>query len=201
MSHPTRALAFPSHFHPWSAVASLAATAILLFGLGPPARAAGIVVGDLPGTNGRWQSGRANVNAPASEVQHWFSDYNTWPQHFPDVQWAQGRGVTADGRQIVRFRSKVLGRTLTIRTRETRGLISYEGEGKDVTTQGKIYISPAGSNASVVDMQTTGEVHGIAGAVASEAYKRKKAIRKITVDLNAIVNLANERAGTQRPSG
>jgi hypothetical protein len=168
-----------------------------------PARAtaASITVGDLPGTGGHWQAGRATVNAPAAEVQHWFSDYATWPQHFPDVQWAEGRGVTPDGRKIVRFRSKVLGRTLTIRLRETRGLITYDGEGKDVVTQGKIYISPAGPSASVVDMQTTGEVHGIAGALASEEYKRKKAIRKITVDLNAIVDLANARAGTNRPRG
>jgi hypothetical protein len=151
-----------------------------------------VVVGDLPGTDGNWQAGEVTVAAPAHEVQSWFSDAPAWPKRFPDDQWATDKGRGSDGRKTVEFRSKVLGRNMTLHIKEQPGLIAYDGQGKDVNTQGKIFITPLGPDKTKVVMQTTGEVHGAAGVFAGKGMKRKKAIAKLTSDLNAVVKLANE---------
>ena len=149
-----------------------------------------VAIGDLPGTHGSWQEGQVIVAAPASEVQRWLSDTRTWPSRFPDVQWTQELGTTSDGRRIVRFRSRTIGRPLTVRLRERPGLIAYDGEGKDVTTQGKNWIEPLGRDRTRVVMQTSAEVHGALGAFVSAKMKRERARRKLARDLDAIVKLA-----------
>ncbi len=150
-----------------------------------------VAIGDLPGTNGAWQEGEVVVAAPAGTVQRWLSDTADWPAHFPDVQWSRQLGTTPDGRRVVRFRSRVIGRPLTIRIREQPGLIAYDGEGKDVTTRGKNYIEPLGDGRTRVVLQTTSEVHGALGAFVSDKTKRERARRKLAADLDALVKLAN----------
>ena len=99
-------------------------------------------------------------------------------------------GTSADGRTIVRFRSRIIGRTMTIRIRQSHAGSEYDGEGKDVTTQGKIRLDPVDARQTRVTMQTTSEVHGLAGAFASEGMKRDRARKKLRSDLEALRGLA-----------
>jgi carbon monoxide dehydrogenase subunit G len=149
-----------------------------------------VTVGDLPGTDGQWQRGEAVVAAPPAVVQRWLGDYAAWPSRFPDVEWAQERGMDQEGRAVVRFRSRIVGRTMTIRVHDQPGLITYDGEGKNVVTQGKIYVEPAPGGTRVI-MQTTADVHGLAGAFATANLKRSRAFKKLRADLSALVQLGN----------
>jgi len=160
-----------------------------------------VVVGDLQGSNGRWQVGEVTVAAPADQVQRWFTEVERWPARFPDDVSSRNLGRAPDGRRVAELRSRALGRTLTLRLHEQRGLITYDGAGKDVTTQGKIYITPVGPGVTRVIMQTTGELHGAAGVFAGEGTKRKRAYKKLSADLNALVRLANQRASMPRSGG
>lgn len=157
-----------------------------------------VVIGDLPGSGGRWQSGEVVVDAPAAKVQQWLSDAADWPARFPDVRWSKQVGSTSDGRRVVRFQSRAIGRTLTIRIREKPGLITYEGEGKDVTTRGKNYIEPLGGGRTRVVLQTTAEVHGALGAFVSDKMKRDRAQRKLSADLRALVDLAGKHGASSQ---
>jgi hypothetical protein len=160
-----------------------------------------IRVGDLPGTSGTWQFGEVTVAAPADQVQRWFSDAARWPARFPDDEWVQLVGTTPDGARIVRFRSRIIGRTLTLRLREQPGAIVYEGEGKDVTTRGKIFIERLGDQRTRVVLQSTSEVHGAAGIFASKKMRRERSQRKFRDDLAAVVRLSNAWAAAQRRGG
>jgi hypothetical protein len=160
-----------------------------------------VSVGDLPGTDRRWQMGQVTVPVPAPVVQRWFSEADHWAARFPDDKWARDLGRTPDGRHVAEFHSNAIGRTLTVRMREQQGLITYDGSGKGITTQGKIFIEPAGPGQTKVIMQTTGELRGFAGAFAPESVKRKRAIKKLTADLNALVRLSNEYAAAARQKG
>jgi hypothetical protein len=160
-----------------------------------------ITVGDLAGTGGHWQFGTVTVAAPADEVQRWFSDASRWSVRFPDTEWAQSLGVGPDGRRIVRFRSRVIGRPLTLHMSETRGAIFYDGEGKDVTTQGKIFIERLGPTRTRVLLQSTSEVHGAAGIFASLNARRQRAYRKFRADLSSVVRLSAQWAAAQRRGG
>jgi carbon monoxide dehydrogenase subunit G len=160
-----------------------------------------VTVHDLPGTDGRWQAGEVVVAAPAAQVQAWLQDARNWPARFPDVQSAEELGSTPDGRHIIRFRSRVLGRTMTVRVREQPGLIEYEGEGKNVTTQGKQIIEAVDDRHTRVIMQTSADVHGALRMFVNDNMKRDRARRKLTADLNALVQLTHATASTPRPGG
>jgi hypothetical protein len=175
-------------------VTSLAASALAL-----PLNT--VSVGDLPGTNGSWQVGEVTVAAPPDEVQRWFSEATQWAPRFSDDAWSRDLGHAPDGTHVAEFYSRVLGRALTVRLREQPGLIAYDGSGKGITTQGKIYIMPAGPGRTRVVMQTSGQLHGALGAVVSERMKRKRALNKLEADLNAVVRLANSYATTRRRGG
>jgi carbon monoxide dehydrogenase subunit G len=155
-------------------------------------------VGDLPGTNQDWQEGQVVVAAPAAEVQRWFTDASQWAARFPDDSDVRDYGRMADGRHVVRFHSNALGRTLTVAMTEQPGLITYEGKGKDVKTHGKIYIQPLGPSLTRITMQTTGELHGIAGVFGTENMKRSRALKKLSSDLYAAVRLSKAYAATPR---
>lgn len=150
-----------------------------------------VSIGDLPGSDGRWQQGEVVVPAPAARVQAWLSDAGGWPGRFPDVEWARELGTTPDGRRVVRFRSHAIGRPMTIRIRERPGLIAYDGAGKDVTTQGKNWVEPLGPDRTRVVLQTTADVHGALGAFVTAKMKRQRARKKLAADLNALVRLSN----------
>jgi hypothetical protein len=153
-----------------------------------------VTVGDLPGTDARWQAGEVTVAAPADQVQKWLTEVPQWPARFPDDKWAKSLGTAPDGRQSAEFHSKALGRTLTVHMKVQPGLITYDGSGKGVNTQGKIFVESLGPDRTKVVMQTTGELYGATAALASESMKRKRAINKLSADLNAIVKLS-EGAG------
>jgi hypothetical protein len=136
--------------------------------------------------------GEVTIAAKPAEVQRWLSESAQWPARFPDDDWANNLGRAADGRQVAEFHSKALGKTLTVRMREEPGLITYEGAGKGVTTHGKIFIQPAGAGQTHVIMQTTGELHGAAGALAPKGTKRKRALKKLQADLDALVQLSKK---------
>ena len=150
-----------------------------------------VAIKDLPGSDGRWQQGEVVVPAPAARVQQWLSDVRDWPARFPDVQWARELGTTPDGRRVIRFRSRAIGRPMTIRIRERPGLIAYDGDGKDVTTQGKNWVEPLGADRTRVVLQTTADVHGALGAFVTAKMKRQRARKKLAADLNALVRLSN----------
>ncbi len=160
-----------------------------------------IRVGDLPGTDGTWQFGEVTVNAPADVVQRWFADVSMWQRRFPDVTTARVLGTTADGRRIVHFSSTIIGRPLTLRLRDRPGLIVYDGEGKDVRTQGKIYIERLDDRRTHVLLQSSSQVHGAAGIFASKNMRRQRAQRKFRSDLAAIVRLSSQRAAALSRSG
>jgi len=160
-----------------------------------------VTVGDLPGTNGAWQFGEVTVAAPADQVHRWFDEVGRWQGRFPDIEWVQALGATPDGRRIVRFRSSIIGRTMTIRMREQPGSIVYDGEGKDVTTRGKILIERRADRTTHVILQSTTEVHGAAGLFASKNLKRERAHRKFRSDLTSIARLSHTWAAAQRRGG
>jgi carbon monoxide dehydrogenase subunit G len=147
-------------------------------------------VGDLPGSDGRWQVGEVTVAAPPERVQSWLSDATRWSARFPDDKWARDLGRAPDGRRVAQMSSRLLGRTMTLYLDERPGLIVYAGSGKGVTTQGKVFIEPVAAGGTRVIMQTSGELHGATGALVSESMKRKRALKKLSADLNAIVQLA-----------
>jgi hypothetical protein len=148
-----------------------------------------IVVGDLPGTNGVWQRGEATVAAPRAEVQSWFSDVSSWPQRFSDVQWAKDLG-TSNGVKTVQFKSKIIGRPLTIHVREQPGLIVYTGEGKGVTTQGRLYFQALGPNQTRTILQTTADLHGPLKVLIGENGRKQRARKKLHSDLAAAQQLS-----------
>jgi hypothetical protein len=146
-----------------------------------------IVVGDLPGTHGQWVYGEAVVAAPARVVQRWLDDIPAWSQRYPDVEWAQSLGTNKAGEHIVRFRSSIIGRTMTLRMLEEPGRITYEGEGKNVTTRSRIFIDAVDASHTRVILQSTAEVHGLAGIFATQSLKRQRAIEKIRSDLTVLI--------------
>jgi hypothetical protein len=169
----------------------------LLAGADPPNQ---VQVGDLPGTNGRWQQGVVTVSAPPDLVQRWLTEAAQWPARFPDDAWARDLGQAPDGRRQVQFHSNVLGKTVTVRMDEKPGLIVYDGSGKGVWTQGKIFVEPAGRGTRVI-MQTTGDLKGLGGALVPDSLKRKRVRKKLASDLNAVIQLSNTWAAASRRGG
>jgi len=160
-----------------------------------------IVIGELPGTHGQWVQGEAIVAAPATVVQRWLDDIDAWPQRYPDVEWAQSLGTTKDGEHIVRFRSSIIGRTMTLRMLEAPGRITYEGEGKNVTTRGRIFVDAVDPWHTRVTLQSTAEVHGLAGVFATQSLKRQRAEQKFRSDLTVLVREGAKSAAHRSRSG
>jgi hypothetical protein len=156
-----------------------------------------IVVGELPGTHGQWVYGEAVVAAPSTVVQRWLGDVPAWSKRYPDVQWAQSLGTNKAGEHIVRFRSSIIGRTVTLRMREAPGRITYEGEAKNVTTRGRIFVDAIDASNTRVTLQSTAEVHGLAGVFATQSLKRQRAQQKIRSDLTTLVR-EGARSGVYR---
>ena len=93
----------------------------------------------------------------------------------------------------LRFRSRIIGRDMTIRLRTAGDTITYDGFGKDVTTQGKIFMRPIDAQHTEVILQSSTEVHGALGAFASKGMKRKRAFAKMSSDLKALEAMASGR--------
>ena len=176
-------------------LASLVAAGVALVAAAAPPTNVPVRLGDVPGTNGQWQQASTVVAAPLDEVRGWLTDYDAWPKIFPDVQWATV--LQHDGNlYTVRFRSKIIGRDMTLRLQITPRVLVYTGSGKDVTSQGKITLKPIDRNHTEVLMQSSAEVHGLAGAFASQGMKRKRSFKKMQSDLTTLHSLA-ARASTR----
>src|SRR5262249_28719753 len=145
-----------------------------------------IVTRDVAGSDGSWQEGRAVVAAPIGEVRSWLLDLDNWPKHFPDVPYSKVLARPGPDNATVRFRSKVAGRELTINMRWNAREITYRGFGKNVNVQGKIFLRPLDATHTEVLMQSTADVHGLVGALASPGVKRSKAFKKLRSDLAAL---------------
>jgi hypothetical protein len=148
---------------------------------------------DLPGTDGQWQEGVAIVAAAPARVQAWLTDYDHWSSRFPDISWAERLGDDERGRHIVRFHSKLAGRTFTIHEAVEPGLLVFDGWAPNVHTQGRIWILAAGAGQTRVIMQSTAEVHGFIGLFATKSYRRKSAFAATQSHLGALLDLASAR--------
>ena len=164
---------------------------VLALALGAPAWAAGagIETRDVAGSDGNWQEGKAVIDAPLDEVRGWLTDFEHWPQHFPDVTSAKVLARSGDTAKL-RFRSRVIGRELTIDLRWTPREITYRGAGKNVDVQGKIEMRPVDAKRTEVVMQSTANVHGLSGAFASKGLKRDRAFKKLRADLGALEKMS-----------
>jgi carbon monoxide dehydrogenase subunit G len=175
-------------------LASFVAAGVALVAVAAPANGP-VRLGDVPGTNGQWQQGSSVIAAPLDEVHGWLTDFAAWPKVFPDVQSATV--LQHDGNAYtVRFRSKIVGRDMTLRLEVGPRVVVYTGSGKDVTSQGKITLEPLDRGHTRVLMQSSAEVHGLAGAFASQGMKRKRAFKKMESDLTTLHILA-ARASTR----
>jgi carbon monoxide dehydrogenase subunit G len=169
---------------------------VVMLALGAPgwaAGAAGIETHDVAGSDGNWQEGRAVIDAPLDEVRGWLVDFEHWPQRFPDVTSAKVLARAGGDQAKLRFRSKTIGRELTIDLRWTAREITYRGAGKNVDVQGKITMRPIDAGHTEVVMQSTADVHGLTGAFASKGMKRERAFKKLRADLGALERLSQAR--------
>lgn len=173
-------------------VAALVAAALAAAAsAGAPAPA--IALHDLPGTDGVWQEGEALVPAPWQTVQGWLTDYAHWVGRFPDIASAEQLPDDAQGRHVIRFASRLAGRTFVVHEAVRPHLLVFDGWAPHVHTQGRIWILDAGDGRSRVLMQSTAEVHGFIGLFATRGYKRKSAFAATRSHLGALLDLARAR--------
>jgi hypothetical protein len=165
----------------------------LVAGSAPALQSSPIELTDIPGTDREWQQGSAIVNAPASRVRHWLTAYEEWRPLFPDIEWVQRLGFDRQGRDVVRFRSRYAGRTITMHQSISPQLLVYEGWGPNVHTQGRVYVIDLGHDRTRVIMQTTAEVHGLAGVFATKGLKRNRAFQALHGHLAALLDAAAAR--------
>ena len=161
------------------------------------ARAGDIALRDLPGTGGEWQEGEALIPAPRERVQAWLTDYAHWSEHFPDVEWQEVLPDDADGRHVIRFRSKIADCVLTVHEAVEPGLLVFYGTAKNLFTQGRIYLIPVGEKTRVL-MQSTSTVSGFWRIFASQRYRRKSAYEVTSSHLSALMRLARQLQSTAR---
>jgi superfamily I DNA/RNA helicase len=152
-----------------------------------------IALHDLDKSHGQWQEGVAIVPAPWQTVQSWLTDYVHWADRFPDIEWAQPLGDDARGRHVVRFRSRLAGRTFVIHEAVGPHLLVFEGDAPNVHAQGRIWILDDGDGRARVLMQSTAKVHGFIGLFATQGYKRRSAFAATRSHLRALLDLAHAR--------
>jgi hypothetical protein len=153
-----------------------------------------VALRDVPGSNNQWQEGSVVVPAAPADVQGWMTDYARWKGRFPDIDWSQSLGKDDRGRNIVRFRSNIAGRTFTIHEAVKPGQLVFEGWSPNVYTQGRIWFIPvAGGSATRVVMQTTSQVHGFIGVFATRGLQRKHGFAAIRSQLTSLLDLARTR--------
>jgi len=168
---------------------------ISLISLLPPAAFAQaqwpqIELTDLPGTNGEWQEGAAVIPAPREKVLEWLTDYPAWPERFPDIEWAQVLPDDAEGRHVIKFRSRIAEATLTVHEAVSPALLVFEGSATFAYTQGRIHLIDLGNGTTRVLMQSTAQARGIAKLFATKALKRRRAHQVSTSHLLALWHLA-----------
>ena len=146
-----------------------------------------VVIRDLASPH--WSEGSVLVHAPLAKVREWMTDYARWPERFPDIVSVEKVG-TENGRTVVRSKSRILGREMTLRFVDSGPLMqTYEGNGPSVTVQGKTFFEVVSPAETRVTMQTAAEVHGALAVVATEGIQRSRAHRKLRADLEALLGL------------
>ncbi len=148
---------------------------------------------DLPGTHEEWQEGSAVIPAPRAVVLRWLTAYEEWRRIFPDVETVQRLGRDQEGRDVVRFRSRYAGRTITMHQAVTPTMLVYDGWGANVHTQGRVHLIALGPDRTRVIMQTSAEVHGLSGVFATHHLKRSRAFQAIRGHLSALLAAAGAR--------
>lgn len=171
---------------------------VMALGLGATAWAGpgggqGIETRDVAGTNGTWHEGHAVIDAPIDEVRGWLTDFERWPQNFPDVKWAKVLSRQGSDGAVMKFHSDIIGRDLTLNLRWNARSIVYRGVGKNVDVQGKVLLTRVGRGRTDVVLQSTADVHGIVGALASKATRRARAYKKLRSDLASLQRLSQTR--------
>ena len=141
---------------------------------------------DLPGTGGSWQEAQAIIHAPPERVRSWMIDYDRWPSLFSDVASAEVLGNAPDGSAVVRFQSRIAGRLITVRERQTSFGLEYDGEAHDVTTRGRIYFLDLGNGSTRVIMQSTADVHGFWRPFAFHRLKRRRSFEIMRSQLESL---------------
>jgi hypothetical protein len=156
-----------------------------------------IMLHDLPNTGGEWQEGEATIEASPDQVRFWLTDYEHWSERFPDVEWQQVLDDDERGRHVIRFRSRIADCVLTVHEAVEPDLLVFEGFAKNLYTQGRIYLLPAGNKTRVL-MQSTSQVQGFWRIFASQKYRRKSAYEVTTSHLNALSKLAGGIQSSER---
>src|SRR5204862_794816 len=121
-----------------------------------------IALRDVPGTDQKWQEARALVDAPYPEVFRWLTDFSSWPARFHDVVSVEVLASRPDAARV-RMRSRIIGRTITVDVRVAPGVISYRGADGNITSAGRIFVTPAEGGRTDVIMQSTAHVGGWLG--------------------------------------
>ena len=148
-----------------------------------------IQTGDISGSAGKWQEAKSTIAAPIADVRLWMTDFAHWPERFGDITSAKIL-AKSDGMTTLRFHSKIIGRDMTIKLHVAGNSVTYDGYGKDVTTQGKIFMRAVDPSHTEVTLQGSSEVHGALGKFATKGLKRKRALAKMQADLRALQAMA-----------
>ncbi|HEX2571386.1 MAG TPA: hypothetical protein VH877_17640 [Polyangia bacterium] len=151
-----------------------------------------VTLHDVPNTNGKWQEARGLVEAPRNAVQAWLTDYTSWPYIFSDVEWVQV--MKHEGKVTVfMMRSRAFKRRLEIRIQSTPDGLVYEGKDGCIRTEGKIFLTSAGTRATDVTIQNVAHISGFLGAIVPKGAVRDRQRAKLRIDLTDLQRLARRR--------
>lgn len=146
-----------------------------------------------------WCEASAVIRAPRHLVRAWLVDYDRWPQLFGDIESARVLGRTSDGATMVRFHSRIAGRTMVLREWLTDYGLKYEGTGTNIETRGRIHLVDQGDGTTKVTVLTTSDVRGFIGIFATRRLKRDRAFAALRSQLESLHALA--MAQTAPPPG
>ena len=163
----------------------------------PAARADSVAVRDVPNTSGAWQEARGIIDAPPSVVRSWLLDYARWPSVFDDVK--SVRILSREGEATrIRFESKSLSRTMTIRIRPTEAGLVFEGKEGNISFEGKMFLTPASGGRTDVTIQNVARIGGFLGMLAPHGVIKDRQRQKLRADLGDLQKLA-KRVYVARP--
>jgi hypothetical protein len=154
-----------------------------------------LVARELPGTNGEWYEVAAEIPASPARIRGWLVDYQGWPANFPDIEWSEVRGQDAQGRNIIRFRSRIADAVLTVHEAVTPNLLVFEGWATFAYTQGRIHLLDLGDGRTRVVMQSAAEGRGLAKLFATKRLKQKRSFQVAASHLWALWRLAERVRG------
>lgn len=165
----------------------LIATALLLTG---SAYGDNVYLRELPNSEGTWQEARGLVNAPPERVRAWLTDFRGWPHTFGDVQSMEI--LRQDGNfAVLRFRSRIFERRLVLHVEARPNGIRFFSRDGSVYTEGKVWLSDAGSGCTDVIIQNAAHVGGFIGAFVPQRVIRDRQRAKLRADLTSLQQMAS----------